>query len=270
MNSKIHKTAIIDKSAKIADNVEIGPFVVIGKNVTIAKNNVIGPYCVIENADIDEGNAFIGNVFAGVRPQDLSYDVKMNSKIKIGKNNTFRECCTIHRSTKEDVPTIVGDGGLYMANTHIAHDCKTGNNVIIANSSAIAGHVEIGDRAIISGLVAVHQFCRIGKMSMLSGGAMVNLDIPPYCRAQGDRAKLVGLNIVGLIRNGLSKETISEIKKVYKTLFMSKTTLTQAIEKLEKEDLGSEGREMVDFCKASKRGIAAARRKKSVDSVDEN
>ena len=150
-----------------------------------------------------------------------------------------------------------------MANSHVAHDCHLGNNIIIANSTGIAGHVVIEDRVVISGMVGVHQFARVGTMAMISGGTMAPQDVPPYCTAQGERARLVGLNIVGLRRAGLSRETILSIKRAFKTLFRSGLLLKKAIEKVEAEKPCKEVQHLLNFCKNSQRGITAAKRKMS-------
>ena len=200
----IHPTAIIDPSAKIDPSTHIGPYSIIGANVVIGKENQIGPYCVIENTTMDK-NRIIASAFIGVAPQDLSYKGE-DTRVVMGDGNQIRECVTIHRSTKLDIPTSIGNNCLLMANSHVAHDCHLGNNIIVANCTGIAGHVIVEDRVVMSGMVGVHQFVRVGTMAMLSGGAMVPLDIPPYCIAQGERARLVGLNIVGMRRAGLSRD----------------------------------------------------------------
>ena len=148
-----------------------------------------------------------------------------------------------------------------MANAHVAHDCQLGNNIIIANSTGIAGHVLVEDRVVMSGMVGVHQFVRVGTMAMLSGGAMLPLDIPPYCIAQGERARLVGLNLVGLRRGGVSRESIAEIKHAYKLLFRSGKRLQDAMKELEEAHPCKEVQHMIDFCRASSRGIATAKYK---------
>ena len=186
----------------------------------------------------------------------------------MGNGNKIREGVTIHRSTKEDNPTRVGDGCLLMANSHVAHDCQLGSHVILANSTGIAGHVHLADRVITSGMVGVHQFVRVGKLAMLSGGAMVPLDIPPFCTAQGERARLVGLNVVGMRRAGMTREEIMEVKRAFKVLFRSKMMLREAIAQLEAEKPIAAVQEMLDFCKDSKRGITAAKRK--INEADDN
>ena len=258
--SNIHPTAIIDPSAQIDSSTEIGPYTIIGKNVVIGKNNHIGPYCVIENTTMGDGNELIASAFVGVKPQDLSYKDEP-TRVTMGNGNKIRECVTIHRSTKLDKPTTIGNNCLLMANSHIAHDCQLGNNIIIANSTGVAGHVVVEDRVVMSGMVGIHQFVRVGTMAMLSGGAMLPLDIPPYCIAQGERARLVGLNLVGMRRGGLSRETIAEIRHAYKLLFRSGKRLQEAMDELEAAHPCKEVQHMIDFCRDSSRGVASAKRK---------
>ena len=254
----IHPTAIIAPDAKIDPSTVIGPYTVIGPHVTIGKNNHIGPFCIIENTVMGDGNELIGHATIGVKPQDLSYDDSMQSMVHLGNGNKIRECVTIHRSTKEDVPTTVGNNCLLMANSHVAHDCQLGSNIIVANCTGIAGHVHIADRVVCSGLVAMHQFVRIGRMAMLSGGTMIRQDVPPFCIVDGNRAQLIGLNVIGLRRNGLSHDEITQISRAFKTLFRSKMLLKEAIAKVEAEHPIPLVQEMLDFCKESKRGITAA------------
>ncbi len=258
--SNIHPTAIIDPSAQIDPSTVIGPYTIIGKDVVIGKNNHIGPYCVIENTTMGDDNELIASSFIGVKPQDLSYKDEP-TRVTMGNGNKIRECVTIHRSTKLDIPTSIGNNCLLMANAHIAHDCHLGNNIIIANSTGVAGHVVVEDRVVMSGMVGIHQFVRVGTMAMLSGGAMLPLDIPPYCIAQGERARLVGLNLVGLRRGGVSREAIMEIKRAYKLMFRSGKRLQDAMAELEAAHPCKEVQHMIDFCRASKRGVASAKLK---------
>lgn len=258
----IHPTAIIAPDAKIDPSTVIGPYTVIGPRVTIGKNNYIGPFCLIENTVMGDGNELIAHATIGVKPQDLSYDNSMQSMVHLGNGNKIRECVTIHRSTKIDVPTTVGNNCLLMANSHVAHDCQLGNNLIIANSTGIAGHVHMADSVVCSGLVGIHQFVRIGRMCMLSGGSLIRQDVPPFCIVEGGRPKLIGLNVIGMRRNGMSHEQITQVSRAFKTLFRSKMLLKDAIEKVEAEHPIPAVQEMVDFCKQSKRGITAAAQRK--------
>lgn len=259
MTKNIHPTAVIDPTAQIDPSTVIGPYTVIGPDVVIGKNNHIGPHCVIENTTMGDNNELIASSFIGVKPQDLSYKDE-HTRVVMGNGNKIRECVTIHRSTDVNVPTTIGNNCLLMANSHIAHDCHLGSNIIIANSTAVAGHITIEDRAVISGLIGIHQFSRVGTMAMLSGGTMVHQDVPPYCIAQGSRARLVGINLVGLRRNGLSREAILAIKRAYKALFRSGKMLSEALAELEATSPCPEVQHLIDFCKNSKRGIVAAKR----------
>ena len=258
--SNIHPTAVIDPSAQIDLSTHIGPYTVIGKGVIIGKNNKIGPFCVIENTTMGDGNDIIASAFIGVKPQDLSYKDEP-TRVQMGDYNQIRECVTIHRSTNLEKPTTIGNYCLLMANSHVAHDCRLGDHIIVANSTGIAGHVQVEDRVVMSGMVGIHQFVRVGTMAILSGGAMLPLDIPPYCIAQGQRARLVGLNLVGMRRGGLSRETIMEIKRAYKALFRSGKRLQDAMAELEATHPCKEVQHIIDFCKTSPRGVATAKTK---------
>ena len=260
--TNIHPTAIIAPDAKIDPSTHIGPYTVIGPHVTIGKNNRIGPFCLIENTVMGDGNELIAHATIGVKPQDLSYDDSMQSMVKIGNGNKIRECVTIHRATNTEIPTTVGNNCLLMANSHVAHDCCLGNNIIIANTTGIAGHAHIADRVVCSGMVGIHQFVRVGRMCMLSGGSMLRQDVPPFCIVDGEHAKLIGLNVIGLRRNGMSHDEITQINRAFKKLFRSKMLLKDAIAQIEATQPIPAVQEMLDFCKESKRGITAAVQRK--------
>ena len=264
--SNIHATAIIHPTAKIDPSTVVGPYTIIGEDVQIGKNNHIGPYCVIENTTMGDNNELIASCFVGVKPQDLSYRDE-HTRVVMGNFNKIRECVTIHRSTDVNQPTTLGNGNLLMANSHLAHDVQMGNNCIIANSTGIAGHVIVEDRVVMSGMVGVHQFVRVGTLAMLSGGAMLPLDIPPYCIAQGERARVVGINLIGLRRAGLDRKVILDIKRAFKLLFRSGKRLEEAMAELEATHPGAEVQHIIDFCRASKRGVALA--KKSMHEHDD-
>lgn len=266
--TNIHPSAIIDPSAKIGKNVQIGPFVIIGKNTEIGEGTKIGPFCVIENTKMGKNNDLIGSAYIGVKPQDLSYN-GLDSRVIIGDNNQIRENVTVHRATSLETPTTIGNNCLLMANAHVAHDCVLGNNIILVNNCGVAGHVHIANNVILSGMTAVHQFVRIGRFSMLSGLSGLTLDMPPFCRATGPRAKLVGLNTVGLRRAGFSREQISTIKTAYKKLFLDTAhTMKETLDILEKENPTPEVKELIDFCRGTKRGIMNARMRKAISGED--
>ena len=218
--SKIHQTAVISKNAVIGDNVTIGPFSVIDDNVKIADNNVIHSSVYIGgHTDIDKENIFFPFCSIGSIPQDLKYHGE-NSKLIIGKKNTFREHCTANLGTEGDkMETIIGDESLFMVGVHIAHDCVIGNNVIFANQATLGGHVHVDNNAVIGGISAVHQFCKIGKLAMIGGMSAVENDVIPYSLAIGNRAKVTGVNIIGLKRAGLSRDIIREYAKAVDQIF---------------------------------------------------
>jgi len=253
---RIHRTAIIDKKAELADGVEIGPFCVVGKGVKLGRNTKLMSHVVIEHAEIGQDCVVYPFSSIGLPPQDIKYDGE-NTKVEIGDNNIIREYITIHRaSVSGDGVTRIGDGNFLMAYVHIAHDCQIGNHVVMANATTLAGHVVIEDFAFIGGLVAVHQFTRIGAYSMIGGFSAIPQDIPPYTTAAGERAKLYGLNTIGLKRKDFSDAQIKDLKKAYKILFRSKLTLKDAISKV-KNEFGDNKDVMlfIQFIEKNKRGI---------------
>lgn len=253
---KVHSTAIVDKSAKLTDGVNIGPYCIIGKNVSIGKNTQLISNIVIEEAEIGEDNIVYPFTSIGLPPQDLKYKGE-KTKVRIGDRNIIREYITIHRaSVSGDGVTRVGNDNFLMAYVHIAHDCQIGDHVIMANAATLAGHVIVEDFAFIGGLVAVHQFTRIGAYSMIGGFSGIAQDIPPYTTASGERAKLYGMNIVGLKRHGFDESVIRDLKHAYKFLFRSKLTIKEAIDKIQSEIKPSkEVSHLLQFLEQNKRGI---------------
>ena len=248
--------SFIHPQAKIANNVVVEPFVTISKNVEIGQGTWIGSnVCIMEGSRIGENcRIFPGSVIVAI-PQDLKFDGE-NSEAIIGNNTTIRECVTINRGTNYSGKTEIGENCLIMAYSHIAHDCKISNNAIIVNSVQLGGHIEVGEWAIIGGLSAVHQYVKIGKHSMISGGALVRKDVPPYTKAAREPLSFVGINSVGLRRRGFKSEKIIEIQNIYRTIFQSKLNNTQAIDKLEAEfPVSKERDEIIDFIRNSGRGI---------------
>lgn len=253
----IHPTAVVHPKAQIAEGVEIGPYSVIGEHVTIGRDTKVGSHVLIEGwTTIGERNHIFSFSSIGTPPQDIGYRNEQTELI-IGNDNVIRECATIHRATtKEDRKTVIGDRNFLMAYSHVAHDCKLGNNIIMANSVALGGHIIIEDHAILGGIVAVHQFVRIGAYAIIGGQSAVSQDIPPYVSAAGNRAKLYGLNIVGLKRKGFSDEVINTLKKAYKIIFRSGLTQDEALMKAMDEFPDSvEVRHMVEFIRNSRRGV---------------
>ncbi|MDR3306395.1 MAG: acyl-ACP--UDP-N-acetylglucosamine O-acyltransferase [Endomicrobium sp.] len=250
----IHQTAIIDKSAVIEDNVEIGPYAVMGTDTVVKSGTKIHGQSVIEYAEIGHNCEIFNFSSIGKRPQDLKYQGE-KTKVVVGDGTTIRESVTLNRGTAAAGRTVVGKNCLIMACAHIAHDSIIGDNVIIGYSTGIAGHVEIDDGAILSSGIGVHQFCKIGKSVIIGAGSMVSMDIVPYVTAQGDRAVLVGLNLIGLKRKKVKLSEIEDIKDAYKILFMSKLSLEDAVVKL-KDSSSQYVKEMILFIENSKRGIA--------------
>jgi len=257
----IHPSVIIHPSAKIHPTVKIGPYSIIGSDVILEENVQIGSHCTIEYAWIKKNTKVFDSVCIGTLPQDIKYRGE-KTQVIIGENCVIREFATIHRGTTTKL-TTVGDNCYLMAYSHIAHDCRVGNDVVFANGGTLAGHVVVEDGVNIGGLVAVHQYVRVGKYAMLGGGAMVSKDVPPYVMVVGDRAELWGVNVIGLRRKGFSREKIRQIKEVYKKLFRSKLPLSEAIKKVEEEDnYCEEVKYMIEFIKNSKRGICRTPRRK--------
>ncbi len=255
--SRIHPTAIVHPEAHLHPSVQIGPYAIIGPKVKIGPDTVVGPHAVIEgDTTIGARNRIFQFASVGAVPQDLKYAGE-DTRLVIGDENQIREFATLHIGTAGGGGvTRVGNKNLFMAYSHVAHDCVIGNGCILANSANLAGHVELGDHVILGGLSAIHQFTRIGKHAFISGGAMVTMDVPPYCTAQGDRAELVGLNTVGLTRHGFTEEQIRRIKEAYKVLFRSKLGLNEALAALKAQYGGHpEIDELLEFVGNSKRGI---------------
>ncbi len=256
---KIHPTAIISPGADLAEDAEIEAYSVIGPKVTIGSGTVVGPHVVIEGrTTIGKRNRIYPFVTIGFPPQDITYRDE-DTQVVIGDDNIIRENCTIHRGSNRAAGiTSVGDSNYLMSYVHIAHDCRIGNKIIMANSATLGGHVEVGDCAILGGLVAIHQLVRIGEYSCLGGRAGVRMDVPPYMLATGtEGAKLFGPNIIGLKRNGFSQETINALKKCYRIIFRSGLTIKDALEKARNEvESFYETERLIDFVEhSSKRGI---------------
>ena len=269
--SKIHPTVIIHPGAEIDEGVEIGPYSIIGKDVKISKGTVISSHVTIDGwTSIGPNCRIYQFTTIGTPPQDIRYKGE-KTEVIIGSNNEIREYITVHRATtKADGKTVIGDNNFLMAYAHIAHDCKIGNNVIMANVATLAGHVHIEDYAIIGGLVAIHQFVKIGAYSIIGGASAITHDVPPYVMAVGNRARLYGLNKVGLRRQGFTREEMDSLKKAYNMLFRSSLTLKEAIERVE-DELKDSGHVMrlIEFIKGSKRGITRERGRRAEEDEEE-
>ena len=253
----VHSTAIVAPGAKLHATAEVGPYAVIGPQVEIGAGTIVGPHAVIEGRTrLGERNKVFHFASVGAPPQDLKYAGE-DSALEIGSENLIREFTTLHKGTTGGGGvTRIGNRNLFMAYAHVAHDCQVGNGCVLANAATLGGHVEVGDHVILGGLAAVHQFTRIGKHAFVAGGAMVVMDVPPFCTAQGDRAELAGINSIGLARHGFSEDQIGRVKEAYRILFRSKLPLDEAVERLRTE-LGDqpEIQELLTFVTTSQRGL---------------
>ncbi len=256
MTTQIHPTAIVDPAAKIGTGVYIGPYCIVEAGV------VLGDGCWLQHhvticgpSTIGRDNKFYSYSSIGQQTQDLKYAGEPTC-LCIGENNCFREFTTVHRGTSPNSCTQLGSHGHFLAYSHIAHDCIVGDSVIFSNNGTIAGHVEVGDHAIIGGLSAVHQFCRIGRFAMTGGCAKIVQDVPPFMIADGNPALVRGINQVGMERHGFAEDTVRKIREAYRVIYRLKLNVKQAEEKIrETHDGNSEIQQLLDFIATSKRGI---------------
>ena len=260
----IHPTAIVDPSAKIAEDVIIGPFCIIESDtviesgceiaarVSIKSGVYMGPNCKVFE------NAVIGGIGQHVCPPGPP------GKVRIGSNNTFREACTVQRSIKEDGFTEIGDGNFFMVNAHIAHDCVIGNNNIVANNVMFGGHVHVGNRAFVSGGVAVHQFCSIGSYAMVGGQSHITKDVPPFVTVDGLTSRVVGINRVGLRRSGFTSAQIARFKDAYNVVYRQGLSWKETLETLRTQFNQGEEALLYEMLSASTRGIVQARTQPSL------
>jgi UDP-N-acetylglucosamine acyltransferase len=255
MSAAIHSTALVDTSAEIGDGVEIGAFAIIGENCIVGDGCKIAARATLErNVTLGQRvSVGIGTVLGG-DPQDLKYKGEP-TRVEVGDGTTIREYSTINRGTTQSFKTTVGQNCFIMSYVHLAHDCHVGDGVIISNGTQLAGHVTIDERAILSGLVAVHQFATIGRYCFIGGCSRVAKDVPPYVKAVGNPIKLYGLNSVGLERNGFPEDVRKELKRAYKLFFKSELNLSQARERAlnELRDF-PEVQEFLAFFERSNRG----------------
>jgi len=253
----IDKHAIVDPSAKIAEDAIIGPFAVIGPDVEIGARTWVGPHVVIKGPTrIGEENKIYQFASIGEDPQDKKYGGEP-TLLEIGHRNVIREYCTLNRGTVQDAGvTKIGNDNLLMSYVHIAHDCVIGNNTIFSNNASLAGHVHVDDYVILGGFAGIHQFCRLAKYCFVSSGALVLKDVPPFVRVAGAFAKPFGLNVEGLKRHGFKLQTVSAIKNAYKIIYRQGLSMEEALEKL--KPIAEECAEVglfVDLLETTKRGI---------------
>lgn len=256
----IHPLAVVHPQAQIGAGVKIGPFAIVEEDVVIGEGCQIAGHAVIKSGVsmgasnvIGEG-AIIGGLPQHVRcPQDIG-------RVEIGANNCIREYATIHRAMKPGVATVLGDNNYLMAGAHVAHDCRINNHVIMANNALLAGHVTVDDRAFVSGAVAIHQFCRVGRMAMLGGHARVVRDVPPYMMVDGQTGDIVGLNMVALKRNGFSAAEINHLKTCYRIIYRSGLTWKEMLAQLAETAVEGPALALTEFFQGGSRGFSQERR----------
>jgi UDP-N-acetylglucosamine acyltransferase len=250
----IHPTAIIHPKAKLDSTVRVGPYAIIDESVEVGAGCVIGPHVYLTGlATIGANNHFFFGCVIGEAPQDLKYKGEP-TRLRIGADNVFREHTTVHRSNKTAEDTVIGSGNFLMANSHVAHNCVVGNQVIVANGVLLAGHVAVHDRAFISGNCVVHQFVRIGTLAMMQGGSAISKDLPPYTVARGDNG-ICGLNTIGLRRAGLTSGERLEVKQLYRVLFRDGQNLRAAVAAAGERFSSAPAKVMLDFLAGARRGV---------------
>jgi UDP-N-acetylglucosamine acyltransferase len=255
--SLLHPTAFIDTGARLGAGVQVGPYAVIGAGVQLGDGCRVGHHATIEGPSvIGARNEVFPYAAIGFKTQDLKYKGEP-TYLEIGEGNVFREFSTVHRGTGAGEKTIIGDGNLFLAYSHIAHNCVVGNRTIFSNNATLAGHVVVGDHAVISGLSAVHQFCRIGEHAIIGGCAKIVQDVPPYLIADGNPAHLRGINHVGLERRGFSEEEIKALRRAYRILADKTLNFSQAVEKIEASEDGAQPhvKILTEFFRTTQRGV---------------
>ena len=256
--AKIHPTVIIDPKAELASDVEVGPYSIIGPNVKIGSGTTVGPHCILDGyTTMGSHNRIFAGAIVGSIPQDLKYKGG-KTYLEIGDENIIREYVTLNPGTDEGTKTVLGNKNELMAYVHVAHDCIIGNGVIIANAGTLAGYVTVEDKAVVGGLSAVHQFVRLGRLSIVGGCSKVVQDIPPFSMCDGHPAKVYNLNLVGLRRAKISLKAINLLKKAFKILFFSGLSKTHAIAKIEQEvEQCPEVEHVIFFAKTTARGVCS-------------
>ena len=256
MTSNVHPSAIVDPQAVLGEGVEIGPNCLVGPGVTLGDRCRLHGHVVLSGpTTIGADNEFYPFACVGQRSQDLKYEGEP-TYLEIGSGNTFREFVTVHRATAPGGVTRVGNGGNFLSYSHIAHDCVVGDDVIFSNNGTLAGHVEVGDRAVVGGLTAIHQFCRFGRLAISGGCSKIVQDVPPFMMVDGNPARVRHINQVGMERAGFSRETIRMIKEAFRILYRSDLNTAQALPRLSEEFKDQpEIQQLIDFVRDSKRGI---------------
>ena len=253
----IHPTAIVSSKAELGRNVSVGPYSIIGEEVILHDDVSVASHCVIEGpSEFGQGSIFFPFVSAGQAPHDVKYHGE-KSWLRAGERNTFREFSTLHRGTEGGGNlTVIGSHNLFMAQSHVAHDCRIGDHVIFANGASLAGHVLIDDYATLGAYAGVHQFCRVGKHAFIGAYSVVVKDALPYARTVGNHARCYGQNTLGLRRRGFSNDQIRRIAHAFRLLLAAKLNTTQALDVIKKELRGApEIDYLLEFIESSKRGV---------------
>jgi UDP-N-acetylglucosamine acyltransferase len=256
----IHPTALVSPQAHIGSGVSIGPFSIIEPEAIVGDNCQLAARVIVKTGtELGEGNIVHEGSVLGGYPQHTRMPERLGT-IKIGAGNTFRENCTVHRALHEGGVTVVGSNSLFMVGAHIAHDCQVADNVVLANNALLAGFVTVGDRAFISGAVGVHQFCRIGRLAMIGGCARVVQDVPPYVTVDGRGGLIVGLNLVGLRRNGYTATDVGQLKAAYRVIYRQGLAWKEVLEALKQQFTSGPAADFHPFLSQGTRGFVQERR----------
>lgn len=251
----VHPTAVVHEEATVADSARIGPFALVGPGVVIEEEVHVGPHALIERDTRVGARCRLGKgAVLGTDPQDRKYRGE-ESRLEVGAGTTVREFATLNRGTAASGVTRVGEECLVMAYAHVAHDCRIGNRVVLANAVNMGGHVEIGDWAIVGGVTAIHQFVRVGRHAFVGGGSRISQDVAPYCTVAGNPPSGYGVNTVGLRRREVPEETVEELQRAYRRLFRSEKNVGEALDELEAEEPGEAVAELATFVRESERGV---------------
>lgn len=254
-----HPTAVVHPGARLAEGVRVGPYAVIGGNVTLGRDTVVESQALVEgHTTLGERCRIFPFASIGLEPQDLKFKGEP-STLEIGDDNVFREFVTIHRGTAATGRTVIGNGNLFMAYVHVAHDCVVGDRTIFANGASLAGQVLVEDYATICPFSGIHQFCRIGTYAFIGAYTVVPQDVLPFSLTVGNRARLYGVNTVGLLRRGFDRQRVRALRRAFRVLHQPKLNLSQAIARLEADSPNEDVRRLIDFIRTSKRGVVSKR-----------
>jgi UDP-N-acetylglucosamine acyltransferase len=256
LTAAVHPTAIIAASARLGEGVSVGPYATIGEEVVLGAGTSVGAHAsILGPAMLGPGNRIFDHAVMGFDPQDIKYRGE-RSRLVVGARNVFREFVAIHRGTAATGETVIGDDNVFLAYTHVAHDCRVGSRCIFSNNASLGGHIEVGDGVVLSAFTGAHQFTRIGSYAFVGAFTPIRQDILPFCKTDGHEAKTYGLNRVGLERHGFSKERLAALERAYRLLIRSKLNTTQALQRIESELAGQpDVAYLVDFIRSSKRGF---------------